>query len=151
MFNKLIAPLLFISLITPASYAQNDVIQIKSEYDMIQTLSRFKEILAKKGMNIFAEIDHQAGASSVGLKIHPTTLLIFGNPEIGTKLIQCQQTIGLDLPLKVLFSVDEHHQTLLSYTDPQAIARKHKTQCTPVVRKMQGAMKKFAEYATSKQ
>lgn len=70
-------------------------------------------------------VDHAAGAATVDLKLRPTTVLVFGNPKGGTPLIQCAQTIGIDLPLKALVWQDAHGQVWLGYNDPAWIVARH--------------------------
>lgn len=74
------------------------------------------------GLQVFARVDHAAGAREVGLDLRPTELLIFGNARGGTPLMQDKQTAGIDLPLKALAWADEDGQTWLSYNDPAWIA-----------------------------
>ena len=76
-------------------------------------------------MTIFARVDHAAGATSVGLPLRPTELLIFGNARGGTPLMQLAQTIGIDLPLKALAWEDAAGKTWLSYNEPAWVAERH--------------------------
>jgi uncharacterized protein (DUF302 family) len=76
-------------------------------------------------MTVFARIDHAAGAAEVGLSLRPTELVIFGNAKGGTPLMQSIQTIGIDLPLKVLVWQDESGSTWISYNDPAWLAKRH--------------------------
>jgi uncharacterized protein (DUF302 family) len=76
-------------------------------------------------MTVFARIDHAAGAAEVGLPLQPTELLVFGNARGGTPLMQSVQTIGIDLPLKVLVWQDGSGITWLSYNDPKYLAKRH--------------------------
>jgi uncharacterized protein (DUF302 family) len=72
-------------------------------------------------MTVFARIDHAAGAAEVGLPLRPTELLIFGSAKGGTPLMQSDQAVGIDLPLKALVWEDANGKTWLSYNDPNAI------------------------------
>ena len=90
-----------------------------------KTVERFEAILKEKGIHLFARIDHADGAAKVNLALRPTTLLIFGNPQVGTPLMQSQQTIGIDLPLRVLIWEDEKSKTWLAYNDPAYLAKRH--------------------------
>jgi uncharacterized protein (DUF302 family) len=76
-------------------------------------------------MSVFARIDHAAGASSIGLPLGPTEVLIFGNPKGGTPLMQAVQAMGLDLPLKALVWQDSSGETWLSYNDPVWLAHRY--------------------------
>jgi uncharacterized protein (DUF302 family) len=76
-------------------------------------------------MTVFARIDHAAGAEEVGLPLRPTELLIFGNAKAGTPLMQANQPIGIDLPLKALVFEDAAGRVWLSYNDPRWLAQRH--------------------------
>ena len=76
-------------------------------------------------MSVFAHIDRAAGAAAVGLPLRPTNVLLFGNAKGGTPLMQSIQTIGIDLPLKMLVWQDAAGDTWLSYNDPDWIAKRH--------------------------
>jgi uncharacterized protein (DUF302 family) len=88
-------------------------------------MNRLEAELARKGMTVLARIDHAAAADAVGLALQPTEALIFGNPHGGTPLMQASQTIGLDLPLRVLVWQDAGRDTWLTYNDPRWLARRH--------------------------
>ena len=88
-------------------------------------MNRFEAAVRAKGMTVFARIDHAAGAAAAGLSLRPTDLLIFGNARGGTPLMQANQTIGIDLPLKVLVWQDASGDTWLSYNDPGWLSKRH--------------------------
>jgi uncharacterized protein (DUF302 family) len=82
-------------------------------------------LLLHKEIRIFAHIDHAEGAKKEGLLLRPTQVLIFGNPRAGTPLMQKQQIIGLDLPLRVLVWEDEAGKAWLAYHRPEHLARRY--------------------------
>jgi uncharacterized protein (DUF302 family) len=88
-------------------------------------MERLEAAVKAKGLTVFAYIDHAAGAAEVGLSLRPTELLIFGNAKGGTPLMQSNQTVGIDLPLKALVWQDASGDTWLSYNDPSWIAKRH--------------------------
>ncbi len=90
-----------------------------------ETMDRLEAAVKAKGMTVFARIDHAAGAAAVGLPLRPTELLIFGNAKGGTPLMQRDQTMGIDLPLKALVFQDDAGKVWLSYYDPHWLARRH--------------------------
>ncbi len=98
---------------------------IECRYPVREALDRLETALRARGVTIFARIDHAAGAASVGMDLRPTELLIFGNPKAGTPLMQANQAIGLDLPLKILAWEDEAAKVWLSYNDPHWLARRY--------------------------
>jgi uncharacterized protein (DUF302 family) len=101
------------------------LITIPSGFDPGQTVDRLVAEVEARGMTVFARIDHSAGASEVGLTLRPTVVLIVGNAKGGTPLMQAAQTIGIDLPLKVLVHQDADGSVFLSYNDPRWVARRH--------------------------
>ena len=104
---------------------ENGLITIRSRHAPGETMSRFEAEVKAKGLTIFARIDHAAGAAAVGLPLRPTELLLFGNAKGGTPLMQAVQTIGIDLPPKVLVWQDASGDTWLSYNDPSWLAKRH--------------------------
>ncbi|MEM6254996.1 MAG: DUF302 domain-containing protein [Cyanobacteria bacterium P01_D01_bin.156] len=97
-----------------------------SPHSVDKTETRFKQILEKKGLNLFATVEHDKNAAGVGLELRPTRVVIFGNPKIGTPLMQCEQTMAIDLPQKVLIWEDEEGQTQVAYNDPQYLGGRHR-------------------------
>jgi uncharacterized protein (DUF302 family) len=105
--------------------ATDGLITLRSAFGPEETMQRLEAEVQAKGLTVFAHVDHAAGAAAVGLPLRPTDLLIFGNAKGGTPLMQAQQTIGLDLPLKALVWQDEKGTTFLSYNDPHWLAQRH--------------------------
>jgi len=102
-----------------------------------ETMDRLDAEIRAKGLTIFAQIDHAAGAAEVGLKLRPTQLIIFGNARGGTPLMQSIQTIGIDLPLKALVWQDAAGKTWISYNEPRWIVQRHGiANAEPTVTKM---------------
>jgi uncharacterized protein (DUF302 family) len=89
------------------------------------TIDRLAAALAAKGVAIFARIDHAGNAAEAGMSLLPTELLIFGNAKAGTPLMQENQALGIDLPLKALAWEDEQGKAWLAYNDPAWLARRH--------------------------
>jgi uncharacterized protein (DUF302 family) len=98
---------------------------IASNLDPKETMDRLETEIRTKGMEVFARIDHAAGAMEVGLTLRPTELIIFGNARGGTPLMQSAQTIGIDLPLKALVWQDAAVKTWISYNEPKWIVQRH--------------------------
>jgi uncharacterized protein (DUF302 family) len=102
-----------------------ELVTLSSAHGARETVERLKALLEQKGIEIFAHVDHAAGARKVGLALRPTEVLVFGNPKAGTPLMQARQTIGLDLPLRVLVWEDEAGKVWLSYQRVEELARRH--------------------------
>lgn len=110
---------------------------VPSHFAPKETMDRVETEIGEKGMNVFARIDHAAGAAEVGLTLRPTELIIFGNARGGTPFMQSVQTVGIDLPLKALVWQDAAGKTWISYNEPGWIAQRHGiSDAQPVVNKM---------------
>ncbi|KDM91626.1 DUF302 domain-containing protein [Photobacterium galatheae] len=130
-------------------YAQNGLIKMKSTFDVATTADRLEAALTSKGMTLFARIDHAAAAKQAGILLRPTTLLIFGNPKVGSPLMVCAQSVAIDLPQKALISQDESGTVWLRYNDPSYLAsRHHISGCNDVLQKIGTALSAFANAAT---
>ncbi len=125
------------------------LITVPSSYPVPQTIDRLAEAAEAAGLQVFARVDHAAGAAEVSMELRPTQLLIFGQARGGTPLMQGAQTAGIDLPLKVLAWADDDGQTWLSYNDPAWIAARHGLAAAVAgpVQAMQGALAKLAAAA----
>ena len=106
--------------------AEDGLVSVASQHSVKDTLDRLEADLKAKGITVFARIDHAAGAASVAMSLRPTELLIFGNPKAGTPLMQSNQTIGIDLPLKILGWEDAGGKVWITYNDPAWLARRHR-------------------------
>ncbi len=148
MRKVLFISMLFV-LLSRVLFAQDGLITVKSAHDVKQTADRLEKVLKSKGLTVFDRIDHAKGAVLVGQKLLPTELIIFGNPAMGTKLMNCQRSVAIDLPLKALIWQDKKGQTWLSYNDPQYLYRRHHLKgCEPVIKKMENALHNLAAAAT---
>jgi uncharacterized protein (DUF302 family) len=130
--------------------AAEGLVSLKSPHSAQDTMDRLESIVGDKGLNVFARIDHAAGAEKVGQALRPTQLLIFGNPKGGTPFMQCAQSVGIDLPLKALVWEDDAGQVWLGYNDPTYIAERHGAGDCPVVPKLSKALEGMTKAAVSK-
>ncbi|MEL6873233.1 MAG: DUF302 domain-containing protein [Pseudomonadota bacterium] len=120
-----------------------------SAHSVSKTLDRLSGMLKSKGITIFARVDHAAGAKKAGLELPPTELLIFGNPKLGTPLMQSNRAIGADLPMKALAWEDKDGKVYLSYTAPAALKARYAIgDKDKVFQTMTGALGKFTDAAT---
>ena len=109
--------------------AADGLTTVESPFGPKETMDRLEAQVKAKGLTVFARVDHAAGAAEVGLPLRPNELLIFGNDKGGTPLMQANQTIGIDLPLKALVWQDAAGKTWLSYNDPAWLAKRHRARC----------------------
>ena len=105
--------------------SDNGLVRLPSRFSVRETIDRLVEKVTSLGLNVFARVDHAAGAAQVGMPLRPTELLIFGNPKGGTPLMLDQQTAGIDLPIKALAYEDADGKVWLVYNDAQWIAARH--------------------------
>jgi len=146
--RKLLNGFIVFLLFTSVAVADNGLISMESPYDVAVTADRFENSLQAKGMTIFARINHTEGALKVGKELRPTELIIFGNPKVGTPLMQCAQSVAIDLPQKSLVWEDENGRVWLSYNDPGYLAGRHNIKnCDEVLNKISGALGNFARAA----
>ncbi|MGB5748144.1 MAG: DUF302 domain-containing protein, partial [Desulfobacterales bacterium] len=123
--QKIFFSILAILFIVSTATAGNGLISVKSSHDVKATADRLENVLKQKGMNVFIRINHAAGAAKVGKALRPTELIIFGNPKVGTPLMQCSQSVAIDLPQKALIWQDDKGQAWLTYNDPNYLAQRH--------------------------
>jgi uncharacterized protein (DUF302 family) len=102
------------------------IVRKLSKHSFGETLGKLRAALAAKGVTVFALIDHSGEAEKVGMHMHPTKLLIFGNPKGGTPLMLAAPSIAIDLPLKILVSEDDQGQVWVSYNSLEYLAERHK-------------------------
>jgi uncharacterized protein (DUF302 family) len=105
--------------------ANNGIVSKSSKHSVDDTLAKLQAILKAKEVAVFALIDHSGEAKKVGMEMHPTKLLIFGNPKGGTPLMLAAPTIAIDLPLKILIWEDDLGKVWVSYNSPEYLAQRH--------------------------
>jgi len=128
---KLGAPALFgvalmvIPLATVQAAEEDGIVRIRSAYPFAETIARLKKDIADKGIKFFSETDQAQLAADAGIKLHPSTLLVFGNPPLGTQFMTSNANSGLDWPVRLLVVQDEKGEVWTVYTDFGWIARRH--------------------------
>ncbi|MBN3560713.1 DUF302 domain-containing protein [Aliamphritea spongicola] len=144
-----IAGSILLATVALSAHADDGLIRLKSASSVAQTADKLEAVLKAKGMTVFTRINHTKGAESVGLSLRPTEVVVFGNPKIGTLLMNCSPQMAIDLPQKTLIQEDEQGQVWLSYNDPQYLAERHDIQgCEKPLKKVAGALNAFAQKAT---
>jgi len=113
---------------TPARAADDGIVRVKSAYSTDETIARLKKDIADKGIMFFTEIDQAQLAAKAGVTlpaIKRSTLLIFGNPPLGTLFINGRPEAGIDWPVRLLVQEDSAGNVSATYTDFGWIARRH--------------------------
>jgi uncharacterized protein (DUF302 family) len=136
--------------ITTTAHSADGMVEVKSAHAPKATLDRFEAAAKERGLTVFARIDHAAGAAKVGKTLRATELLIFGNPQGGTPLMECAQSAGIDLPLKALAWEDAQGQSWLSWNDPAWIAQRHGAASCPAVENLRKALDALAQAAVAR-
>jgi uncharacterized protein (DUF302 family) len=101
------------------------LINFTSPHDTVTTANRLEEVLRTNGMNIIARVNHAQAAAGAGMELRPTELLVFGNPQAGTPLMQSSQTAAIDFPQKALVWQDEQDRVRISFNDPEYLITRH--------------------------
>jgi uncharacterized protein (DUF302 family) len=120
--------------------AADGLVAAKSSFSAKDTMTRIEDVVKQRGLTVFARIDHAAGAAKIGKALRPTEVLIFGNPQGGTPLMECAQSAGIDLPLKALVWEDSIGQVWVGYNDPTYLAKRHEAGQCSVVENMSKAL-----------
>ncbi|MEO8442727.1 MAG: DUF302 domain-containing protein [Betaproteobacteria bacterium] len=148
--TKLLYFILLLLSASSAAFGADGLIAIKSSYTAKETMNRFEENAKQRGLNVFARIDHAAGAAKIGKALRPTEVLIFGNPQGGTPFMECAQSAGIDLPLKALVWEDAQGQVWLAYNDLAWLAQRHGVPQCPAVGPLSKALSALAEASTAR-
>jgi uncharacterized protein (DUF302 family) len=113
--------------VAPAAQAKSNdgVVRVKSTYGFAETIERLKKDIAGKGIMFFSEIDQSKLAADAGIKLNPSTLLVFGNPPLGTQFMTANPNSGLDWPVRLLVTQDNTGAVWTVYTDFAWIAARH--------------------------
>ncbi|MBL0721910.1 MAG: DUF302 domain-containing protein [Sulfurovum sp.] len=120
---------------------------IESRYSVKDGVDRFEKLLDENGLSLFQIIDHAQNAKNVNLHLLPETVVVFGNPKMASLLMKCNPSIGMDLPLKMLFYSDYEGKNWVSYTNPEYYTLKHNIkdkQCLEIIRKAHIALQILA-------
>lgn len=131
----------------PAS-AQEEPVTKESRYSVAETADRLEAAIDESGATVVARVDHAAGAKRAGMELAPSILMIFGNPMLGTRLMQENRLAGLDLPMKVLIW-EEGGTTRLAYISPETLKERWRIEGQDeLFAKMEGALDTMTNAAT---
>jgi uncharacterized protein (DUF302 family) len=133
--------------LAPAAALADDWEIKTSPHSVPDTVERLTAAIEGAGAKVAAVIDHAAAAASVDMELAPTTVVIFGNPKLGTPLMQENQKIGIDLPLKILVWQDGG-TTRVGYIEPEELAEEYDIdEDHKVIKTMEGALDKLTDAA----
>jgi uncharacterized protein (DUF302 family) len=124
-FTLAMAPLAVKAEETSRQMLENGIVRVKSAYPFNETIDRIRQDVAAKGIMFFFAVDQSKLASEAGIKLRPSTLLVFGNPALGSQFITSNPNAGIDWPVRLLVTEDETGTVWTAYNDFQYIARRH--------------------------
>jgi len=126
---------------------------VKSQNTHKQSVENLQKTIKKKGLILFETIDHKTNAEGVKMNLKPETVVVFGNPKMGTVLMNCNPSMGLDLPLRVLVATDYEGITTFIYTNPEYWSLKHNIKdknCLAILNKAKIALANLTDIASKK-
>ena len=121
---------------------------VESQNDHATSVKKLENLIKTQGLVHFHTIDHKANANGVQMNLKPETVVVFGNPKMGTVLMNCNPSMGLDLPLRMLVTTDYEGRTSISYTNPEYWSLKHNIKdknCLSILNKAKIALSNLAE------
>jgi len=126
---------------------------VVSQNDHKTSVNKLQKLINEQALTLFETIDHKANAHAVQMNLKPETLVVFGNPKMGTVLMNCNPSMGLDLPLRILVSTDYEGITTFIYTNPEYWSLKHNIKdqnCLSIINKAKMALSNLAKKAGEK-
>jgi len=121
-----VAMLVTTSPLVSANADEHDgITKVKSVYSLRETVAHIKKQVANLGIRFFTEIDQSELAAKAGIKLSPSTLLVFGNPPLGIQFLTSNPDSGLDWPVRLLVRQDANGDVWAVYTDFEWIAQRH--------------------------
>ena len=147
--RALIVTLIALAMAVSAGAADELAVR-PSKHSVKETLDRLTEALKSKGITPVARVDHAAAAKASGLELKPTEVLLFGNPKLGTPLMQANRHVAIDLPMKVLAWEDDAGRVWIAYTPAETLKARYKIEGRDdVLKAMAGALEAFANAAAN--
>ena len=143
---EIVKKTLLLLVLSIALFANNIIVK-KSSCSVSQTANNIKKIVTKKGLHVFAIINHSGNAKMVHMKLNESKMIVFGNAKLGTSLMQQDMTVGLDLPLRILVYRDTDGEVKMAYRDGSWLAGKHILNAKKKITKINIAMDKITTKA----
>jgi len=128
-----------------------ETIQSQNSHEV--SVAKLKKLIQEEQLTLFETIDHKANATAVKMDLKPETVVVFGNPKMGTVLMNCNPSMGLDLPLRILVTTNYEGITFFTYTNPEYWSLKHNIKdknCLSIINKASIALAELIEKASKK-
>lgn len=126
---------------------------VQSQNSQEVSVAKLKKLIKEEELTLFETIDHKANATAVKMNLKPETVVVFGNPKMGTVLMNCNPSMGLDLPLRILVSTNYEGLTSFTYTNPEYWSLKHNIKdknCLAIINKAKMALEDLTQKASKK-
>lgn len=154
MKNALLSVLTMFALLSCDGNTKGTFLKtVTSPHTQAQSVKKLQSVIKQKGLTLFETIDHKANATAVKMNLKPETVVVFGNPRMGTILMDCNPSMGLDLPLRVLVHTTYEGQTSFIYTNPEYWSLKHNIKdkkCLGIINKAAIALAEIIDEASQK-
>jgi len=137
-------------LVLSVTLLAKDIIIKPSDYSVDETITNIKTIVKEKGFGVFAVINHKGNAKMVDMTLNEAKVIIFGNPKVGTRLMQEDITIALDLPLRILVFKDDEGQVKIAYRDGSWLKRHHLLKTDELTNKVNKGLDTITDKARTK-
>ena len=131
--------------------AQDGLVTKPSKYSVKESMDKLAAALDAKGIKPLARVNHAAAAQANGLELKPTEVMMFGNPKVGTPLMQANRRVAIDLPMRVLAWEDDKGKTWIAYVPPKTLKARYKIkgkEQDEALKAMDGALEAFTKAAT---
>ncbi len=122
----------------------------RSHYSVEETLSRIESQLKALNIPVFAKFDHQKNARAVNMTLRPTQVIVFGAPAVGTKLMEINPAIAIELPLRIAVWEDENNRVWAAFPQMRPLAEKYNLQDHPIIEKMQKLLEELVTQASER-
>jgi len=126
---------------------------VKSQNNHKESVTKLKQLIQDENLTLFETIDHKANATAVKMNLKPETVVVFGNPRMGTVLMNCNPSMGIDLPLRILVTTNYEGITSFIYTNPEYWSLKHNVKdknCLSILNKAKMALEDLTDKASKK-
>jgi len=153
MRNLLLIGLIGFALIGCDSKKGTFLKTVESENDVPTAVAKLEKLIKEQNLTHFSTMDHRENARKVEMNLKPETVVVFGNSRMETVLMNCNPSMGLDLPLRMLFTTDYEGKTTITYTNPEYWSLKHNIKdknCLNILNKAKMALEALAEEAAKK-
>lgn len=149
ILSVVLVPMLFIvgGAVHADGHAGGEIIKKTSPYSVSDTMNKFEAIVKKKGLGVFGRVNHRKNAQQVDMSMGEAEVLIFGNPKMGTALMQKDIAVALDLPLKVVVYQGADEKVYIAYRSPKSLGSDYDLAGHPALEKASGALDKLTSAA----